>query len=76
MVSALAVPRRGGYKASMNAEFLKELLGRVATGATPVEEAMESLKDLPYRDIGAARVDLHRALRQGIPEVIDRKSVV
>lgn len=54
----------------MDAEFLKELLGRVAAGATPVEEALSTLKDLPYRDIDAARIDLHRALRQGIPEVI------
>jgi NCAIR mutase (PurE)-related protein len=54
----------------MDVEFLKELLGRVASGATPIDEAMLALRDLPYRDIGAARVDLHRALRQGIPEVI------
>ncbi|MCS6899601.1 MAG: nickel pincer cofactor biosynthesis protein LarB [Myxococcales bacterium] len=54
----------------MDADYLKELLGRVASGTTPVEEALNALRDLPYRDIGAARVDLHRALRQGIPEVI------
>ncbi|MCU0654875.1 MAG: nickel pincer cofactor biosynthesis protein LarB [Polyangiaceae bacterium] len=54
----------------MDTEFLRMLLGDVAAGKTPVDAALESLKDLPYRDIGAARVDLHRALRQGIPEVI------
>jgi NCAIR mutase (PurE)-related protein len=54
----------------MDTEFLRTLLGDVAAGKTPVDAALESLKDLPYRDIGAARVDLHRALRQGIPEVI------
>lgn len=54
----------------MDLKSLQELLARVASGATPVDDAVLALRDLPYRDVGVARVDLHRALRQGIPEVI------
>ncbi len=35
-----------------------------------MEEAIEHLKDLPYKDVGFAKVDSHRALRRGFPEVI------
>lgn len=35
-----------------------------------VEQAMESLRMLPYEDLGFARIDLHRALRTGLPEVV------
>lgn len=49
---------------------VEELLRRVQRGETGVEEAMESLKTLPYDNLGFARVDHHRALRQGFPEVI------
>lgn len=34
------------------------------------EEALESLSSLPFRDLGFARVDMHRELRQGAPEVV------
>jgi len=54
----------------MDLSHLRELLARVAQGSTPVDDAVNALRDLPYRDLGVARVDLHRALRQGIPEVI------
>ena len=54
----------------MDLSHLHELLARVASGATPVEDAVTALRDLPYRDLGMARVDLHRAVRQGVPEVI------
>lgn len=55
----------------MQLEHLQELLARVAAGTTPVDAAIEALRDLPYSDIpDVARVDLHRALRQGIPEVV------
>src|SRR5690606_3161472 len=39
-------------------------------GETSVDGALASLRELPYRDIGVATVDHHRALRQGTPEVI------
>ena len=39
-------------------------------GATSPDEALEVLSELPFRDLGFARVDLHRELRQGAPEVV------
>lgn len=54
----------------MDSPHLRELLSRVASGDVAVDEALTSLRDLPYSDVGVARVDLHRALRQGVPEVI------
>ncbi|MHC5037421.1 MAG: nickel pincer cofactor biosynthesis protein LarB [Planctomycetota bacterium] len=54
----------------MNAEELKRLLERVKDGTVPVEEALQSLEVLPFADLGFARVDHHRALRCGFPEVI------
>jgi NCAIR mutase (PurE)-related protein len=49
---------------------LKELLEQVAQGGLNPQEALERLKSLPYEDLGFARVDHHRVLRQGFPEVI------
>ena len=49
---------------------MKRLLSDVAKGAVPVDEAFERLRSLPYENVGVARVDHHRAVRQGVPEVI------
>jgi len=49
---------------------LEELLLSVADHGVAPAEAAELLADLPYRDLGFARVDTHRELRQGAPEVI------
>ncbi len=49
---------------------VEALLHSVADGSVPVEQALERLKTLPYADMGFARVDNHRALRTGFPEVI------
>jgi NCAIR mutase (PurE)-related protein len=54
----------------MDTRKLRELLERVREGAVAPIDALEALKSLPYGDLGYARVDHHRALRQGIPEVI------
>jgi hypothetical protein len=54
----------------MTAEQLRELLGQVRTGKLPVESALERMRHLPFEDIGFAKVDHHRALRHGMPEVI------
>jgi pyridinium-3,5-biscarboxylic acid mononucleotide synthase len=54
----------------MDADRLRELLGQVQSGLVDVEFAMERLKSLPFEDLGFARVDSHRCLRTGIPEVI------
>ena len=54
----------------MDAEALSELLEGVRHGSVSVDRALERLRHLPYEDLGFAKVDHHRALRQGFPEVI------
>ena len=54
----------------MNLERLKELLEGVKEGSVEVEKAIETLKILPFEEIGFATIDHHRNLRQGFPEVI------
>jgi NCAIR mutase (PurE)-related protein len=54
----------------MDRDSLKRLLGEVAGGKTSVEEAFERLRKLPFEDTGYARIDHHRELRRGFPEVI------
>jgi NCAIR mutase (PurE)-related protein len=49
---------------------LTDLLRSVKDGATRVEDAIAELRQLPFADLGFAMVDHHRALRQGVPEVI------
>jgi pyridinium-3,5-biscarboxylic acid mononucleotide synthase len=54
----------------MNSEELLKLLELVAARKLSPEGAVERLKHLPFEDIGFAKVDHHRALRQGYAEVI------
>ncbi len=54
----------------MDARKLRELLEQVKGGEVLVEQALERLEHLPFKDLEFARVDHHRALRQGIPEVV------
>jgi hypothetical protein len=54
----------------MDPSFLSDLLDRVKSGALTKEEALAKLSGLPFEDLGFARVDHHRALRKGFPEVI------
>ena len=54
----------------MDAEQLKVLLEGVRDGRTDVTDALERLRHLPFEDLGFAKVDHHRALRHGTPEVI------
>ena len=54
----------------MDEARLKELLSRVQAGSTPIDDAFAELRQLPFADLGFATVDHHRALRQGVPEVI------
>src|SRR3954447_3696995 len=49
---------------------LQELLERVRDGNVPVSDALHRLRDLPFQDLGFAKVDHHRAVRHGMPEVI------
>ena len=54
----------------MDAAALQSLLERVRDGSMPVAEAAAALRDLPYQDLGYARLDHHRPLRTGWPEVV------
>ena len=49
---------------------VNQLLNAVKNGTTSVEEAAAQLKYLPYEDLGFAKLDHHRSLRSGFPEVI------
>jgi NCAIR mutase (PurE)-related protein len=49
---------------------LRELLSRVRAGTLAPEAALSALATLPFADLGFAKVDHHRALRQGLPEVV------
>lgn len=49
---------------------LRALLDAVGRGETTSEEALETLSSLPFRELGFARVDVHRELRQGAPEAV------
>jgi NCAIR mutase (PurE)-related protein len=51
-------------------EDLEELLERVRSGEVEPSTALEQLAQLPFRDLGFARADLHRELRQGAPEAV------
>lgn len=53
----------------MNSE-IKQILESVRSGETSVEEALLKIKTAPFEDIGYAKVDLHRKIRQGAAEVI------
>src|SRR2546428_2056757 len=54
----------------MNRAQLAHLLTSIAEGHITPEEGLEQLRFLPYEDLGFARIDHHRSLRQGVPEVI------
>lgn len=54
----------------MNVDHLEKLLKRVKTADITIDEAIEKLRHLPFQDIGFARIDHHRQIRCGFPEVI------
>jgi hypothetical protein len=54
----------------MNIRKLEDFLKKVKSGQTTLDEAMAQLKSLPFEDLGYARIDHHRSLRKGFPEVI------
>jgi len=54
----------------MQAELLRDLLNEVRAGTRTVESALDRLRDLPFENLGYARLDHHRALRTGFPEVV------
>jgi pyridinium-3,5-biscarboxylic acid mononucleotide synthase len=54
----------------MRPEEVRELLTAMQAGNASVEEALTALQRLPVEDLGFARLDIHRELRQGLPEAI------
>ena len=54
----------------MRTHTLRGLLRRIRRGDLAIEEALDRLRGLPYEDLGFAKIDTHRELRRGFPEVI------
>jgi len=54
----------------MDRHDLKKLLDHVAAGRMKPEQAVERLRHMPFEDLGFAKIDHHRALRQGYAEVV------
>lgn len=55
---------------AVNAESIRKLFEQVRRGEILPDEAVDRLRHLPFEDLGFAKVDHHRALRAGMPEVI------
>lgn len=54
----------------MNLDNLTSLLEQVKNGTLDIDDAVNKFKDLPFKDLGYAKIDNHRELRVGYPEVI------
>ncbi len=54
----------------MTEKRIREILDGVAAGEISAAAALKNLRDLPFQDLGFAKLDLHRSLRRGVPEVI------
>ena len=54
----------------MNEDQLRSLLEQVRNGATDVEAALARVRHMPFEDLGFAKLDHHRELRHGMPEVV------
>lgn len=54
----------------MNSDSIRKLFEQVRRGKLAPDDAVERLRHLPFEDLGFAKVDHHRALRTGMPEVI------
>ena len=54
----------------MYEQKIRKVMGRVANKELKVDEAIKKLKFMPFEDLGFAKLDHHRALRKGFPEVV------
>ena len=54
----------------MEPRRLREVLERVQRGELAVDDAVQSFRNLPFEDLGFAKIDHHRAIRLGFPEVV------
>jgi NCAIR mutase (PurE)-related protein len=57
----------------MDQEQLRSLFEQVRSGETDIEAAIVRMRHMPFEDLGFAKIDHHRALRHGMPEVIFAK---
>jgi len=64
------VPAESLEKHTIEESRLREFLVQFKDNGMTVDTAMDQLRDLPYQDIGFAKLDHHRALRTGWPEVV------
>lgn len=55
---------------AMDRDRLRELFEQVHSGAVGIEAALERVRHLPFEDLGFAKLDHHREMRQGMPEVV------
>ena len=60
----------GEERPLMDRSQIEALLNEVRSGSASVADALERLRNLPFEDLGFAKLDHHRALRTGMPEVI------
>jgi len=54
----------------MTEKRIREILGSVASGKLDADAAFSALKDLPFEDLEFAKLDSHRTMRRGVPEVV------
>jgi NCAIR mutase (PurE)-related protein len=54
----------------MTKDAIFELLEKVRAGETPTTEAYERLKNIPFEDLTHTKIDHHRVVRKGLPEVV------
>jgi NCAIR mutase (PurE)-related protein len=54
----------------MDVSRLRDLLVELQEGQISIDEVLDQMRALPYENLGHARLDLHRSLRQGLPEVV------
>jgi NCAIR mutase (PurE)-related protein len=54
----------------MNRQYLEQLLFEVQSGKLDIQKALKKLKNLPFEDLDFAKIDHHRAIRTGYPEII------
>lgn len=55
---------------SMYEQKIRKIMSNIANKRLKIDDALEKLKFLPYEDLGFAKIDHHRALRKGFPEVV------
>src|SRR6185312_6840023 len=60
----------GSDKQTMQPSALRKLLEQVRDGSVTPDDAVSRLRHMPFEDLGFAKIDHHRRLRSGMPEVI------